>query len=570
MKKFLCGFLAFFILFSTVGARYTYTYGAHTTQRFDLELITDQRNPYTGYGFDFNSDVVKGELLSHFGYEGNLVTPMQITTQVRLSRGSRQRDNKYTRYHVSIGNADDPVVININGYRSPEVTLSVDDIKNYLACPDDCTFENEEYSYDVVFRVDVPDDMVKVADLPGADGMTIEDWAYLIHVTDVWSGDDIGNYGDSFANTQDVQLKEHDRGAAHDAVEGAAEALHEAFDFVANFMKNSIGTIATLLLEGVRIMLGDWVQMLADTVQTFSIGTADDLALVYSKDHIKVNQQLNNYVKVDDYVAGGGQSWQTIRDIDGEDYEFDEDTPIPVIPVDMYNMAIGNIDFLDVNFLVANNSNSAWMAIRNFFTAIIHILMYVAAAFLLGMLIFHGIMIVVSSYRSPTEVRMHREGVIRFIQSLGMLFGTILVMALFIYVSDFLLADNMQAGSDELPIRVNVEGAYSFSTNITGYARYMSQIKNVDLYIQKAGYTAVFVIMSWLNAVAVILLIGRMLAMMALAIWGILIAVGNVASVNFGGIQRFSYRTWIILYASFAAVQLFLAIISNIVLETLN
>lgn len=569
MKKFLCGFLAFFILFSTVGARYTYIYGAHTTQGFELEFYSISSPIMTGSPTEVTDDVLKGELLSKLGYEGDLVTPMQITTQVRLSNGSRQSDNKYTRYHVSIGNADDPVVININGYRSPEVTLSTDDIKNYLACPDSITFENEEYSYDVVLRAEPRRDIRTINN--SIDGtIVMQEYVYMLDITDVWSDADIGNYGDSFDNVQDAELEGVDRGWAYETWDGIVGAVSDAFDFVSNFMENPIGTTATLLLEALRVILGDWVQVFADMVQTISIGTADDLAIVYDKEHIRVNQELNDYAKVDDYVAGGGQDWQTIKDISGEDYEFDEETPIPVIPVDMYNMAIGNIDFLDVNFLVANNSSSAWMAIRNFFTAIIHILMYIAAAFLLGMLIYHGIMIVVSSYRSPTEVRIHREGVFRFIQSLGMLFGTILVMALFIYVSDFLLSDNMQAGSDELPIRVNVEGAYSFSTNITGYARYMSQIKNVDLYIQKAGYTATFIIMSWLNLAAVVLLIGRMLAMMALAIWGILIAVGNVASVNFGGIQRFSYRTWIILYASFAAVQLFLAIISNIVLETLN
>ncbi len=573
MKRFLCVFLVILILFSTAGTRCTYA--THTTGNLGVEVYSLLGNALSGSMKSFNNDVLKEELKSKFGYEGEIVSPMQIRTKITLSSGKDKNSaNQYTKYKVKIGNNENGVEMYRNGKSDTEFTLSTQEIKEIFACPDNITFENKEYTYDVILRATTPKSLTIKSTSVDTSGATLVESAYILSVTDIWSGADMNNLGDAFDNQQEVNVGEVEPGDGGIA-QGVSQGISGSFDFISNFMHNPLGTIATLFLDLLRVALGEWVQILANMVQTISIGTADDLELVYDREDIEKNQELNNYVNVTDYEEDGGKDWQIIKNISGAEYGFDSDTKIPVIPADVYNMAIGNIDLLDVNFLVVNRNNhpqgSPWLAIRNFFTALIHIAIYIAAGFLIGTLIFHGIMIVISSYRTPEEVRRHREGIVRFIQSLGMLFGTILIMAVFIYVSDFLLSDNMQADSNELPIRVNVEGAYSFSTNITGYVRYRAQIENVDLSVRKAGWTAAFIIFSWLNLVAVIVLIIRMIAMMILAVVGIVISIENVVSVNFeGNIPRLGYRGWIELYAVFAAVQLVLAIISNIILETLN
>ena len=72
--------------------------------------------------------------------------------------------------------------------------------------------------------------------------------------------------------------------------------------------------------------------------------------------------------------------------------------------VDLYNVAVGHIDFLDVNFLTGNKDHdegSPWMILRNFAAGLIHISIYIASAILLVMLIIYGIQIVGHSFDNP-------------------------------------------------------------------------------------------------------------------------------------------------------------------------
>lgn len=68
---------------------------------------------------------------------------------------------------------------------------------------------------------------------------------------------------------------------------------------------------------------------------------------------------------------------------DDDDKRFAEDTKIPVMTGDLYNVAVGHIDFLDVNFLTGNKDHdegSPWMILRNFAAGLIHISIYIASA----------------------------------------------------------------------------------------------------------------------------------------------------------------------------------------------
>ena len=73
--------------------------------------------------------------------------------------------------------------------------------------------------------------------------------------------------------------------------------------------------------------------------------------------------------------------------------DFSKDTKIPVVVGDLYNVAVGHIDFLDVDFLTGMNATrnnkavhkegSAWAVIRGFAASVIHITLYVASAILI-------------------------------------------------------------------------------------------------------------------------------------------------------------------------------------------
>ncbi len=361
-----------------------------------------------------------------------------------------------------------------------------------------------------------------------------------------------------------------------DVAEGAVETVSNTADFISDFTSNPIGTLVTAILDVFKTILGYWVQVIADMVQTLSMGTTSDFSLTYSYDELKAeddNGPRNMYTNVKKYKEGGGKKWQKVIDIKKESgYDFSSDTPIPVTPVDLYNMAIGNIDFLDVNFLEVNNNNHAegsiWLNLRNFISVIIHIVIYIVSGILLATLIWHGINLVKKSFGLPEKQKEHRDGLKRFFIALGILIGTIVIMALLINMSDILLADLQGKDTNELPIRVNVESAeYSFSTNITGYALYMSQIDNVDMFTVKAVWVVVFIAFAWLNLATVILLIARMIVMMLLAIVGVGLAA--IYALDIGKSPKEKYKQWLELYASLALVQVFLAIASKIILENL-
>ena len=120
----------------------------------------------------------------------------------------------------------------------------------------------------------------------------------------------------------------------------------------------------------------------------------------------------------------------------------------------------------------------------------------------------------------------------------------------------------------ELPIRVVLKDSaniYSFSTNITGYARYMSENQNTDLIIQKLKYTIIYIVFVWLNIMAVIIMLIRMIAIIILSILGPMIAVAYAMKKQ--GILNLTYKTWTIHYALWSSIQLIFAIACRIILE---
>jgi hypothetical protein len=262
----------------------------------------------------------------------------------------------------------------------------------------------------------------------------------------------------------------------------------------------------------------------------------------------------------------------------GGDTNLSNDAPeIPVIPTDIYSLAKGNIAILDINFLNGQSDkdedelgDKIWLTIRNFISAIIRAVYYIVAALLLTSLIWHGINIVKGSL-TPKAAQEHREGLNRFVKSLLMLVGTILIMALSIFASQMFLEDISDSDSEELPIRVcvtNYDGngtTLSFSTNFTGYLRFMSETEDVTNCFQKGAYTLSYIVVAIFNSVAAFGMFLRMLVMMCLAIVGAVV-VGRYALTNNEKAMT-DYRIWAKVFITLALVQVVLAIIVRVLFE---
>ena len=320
--------------------------------------------------------------------------------------------------------------------------------------------------------------------------------------------------------------------------------------------------------------LADGIQMLANLIQTVPEGTVGPIT--YSYDDLYKDGVRNTYTQVKKSTSSGtGKYVITInKNKDGKEFEYDDGSyaEIPVIQADLYNMAIGNINAIDINFLVPNSSHkekSAWRTLRNFATTIIRIVIFLAAASLITSLIWNGLHLVGGSL-TPESRRNYMEGLQKFATSLLMLVGTVIIMAIGIYASQMFfdkvkIEEEGKAG--ELPIRVNVEETgYSFSTNATGYVRYIAGIENVDLYDKRMLYTLAYFFLALINLAAIGLMLVRMVVMLVLSIMGPIIAALHVW--NQEGRVKVTYRDWVNWYLSWASIQVIFAVTYRLILES--
>ena len=279
---------------------------------------------------------------------------------------------------------------------------------------------------------------------------------------------------------------------------------------------------------------------------------------------------LNKYTQVGNYDKGKGEDWQKVIDIekeDDDDKRFAEDTKIPVMTGDLYNVAVGHIDFLDVNFLTGNKDHdegSPWMILRNFAAGLIHISIYIASAILLVMLIIYGIQIVGHSFDNPEGEAEAKTRLEQFTTSIAMLIGSVVIMGLCIFGSDTFFKSLENRENAELPIRVNVETAgYSFSTTAAGYARYMAGIEDVDEWVEKGLYTLGFIVLAWVNLAVIIFMIVRMFALWILSMIGPIAAALHILNIE----GMMSFRRWAGLYISLSLIQVLLSMIYTLILN---
>lgn len=372
-----------------------------------------------------------------------------------------------------------------------------------------------------------------------------------------------------------------------DAIDSAKKVLDSISGLSEDFGKNIAGTLINLISNFLRTVFGDVPQILANMIQNIPDGR-NVLKISYSyNDLIKEEEkyiELNKYTKVSEGEVNSSKKDLTISNYNEERKEnrgFSKKTKIPVIPAEMYNMAAGNIDMMDVNIFDVNkevhgskgDKLSPWYMIRNIGRFLIRISIYVVTAFLLTILILNGIKLTSKTLTPDAKVKCKNE-LEHFAVSLVMLVGTVLIMTLIIYSNEMIMEIvglKIEDGNRlEQPIRVTVidetkQPIYSFSTSLTGYLRYMTENKNVNLYGEKAFYTLLYIVFAICNLLATIYMLFRMFIMILLGIVGPVIvgfyAIGKQEKAPL------KFNSWVILYALLAMVQPVIAIIYGIILK---
>ncbi len=342
------------------------------------------------------------------------------------------------------------------------------------------------------------------------------------------------------------------------------DVADEKKNWLKAFFKHPGETITTLVMIPIGY-LGDIFQYAANLVQTIPDGTWKKHSIVFSYKYLndsKKGGKLNEYTKVKEYKKE--KSKDAIEVVN--DKEFTKKTKIPVIPVDITTMATGNIDAFDVNFF--ENKKSKQSFIKGLAKATIRAVIYITSAALIITLIWHGIKIATKSLDNPKEMASHKKGLEKFTKALGLMIGSIVIMALFIYGTEaiyniFTKGNNTK----EFPIRLKVEKAgYSFSTNITGYMRYLSLSINEMHCVRKTTYTCTYLILSLINLAMVAIMTLRTLMMWYLSVLGPILALLYVFNIK----GPMTYEEWIKQYAKCSAVQIVLSIVCILILNSLN
>lgn len=423
---------------------------------------------------------------------------------------------------------------------------------------------------------------------------------YYIWLKALYSGADLNKID---------EVETSDKTKSNVAANVASAITNGVADWVKEFCEHPGGKIIETIMDPLGSVLGDGAQWLANLIQSIPDDTYRDTLVLYTyKDLATDNEDGTDNTGISEdststqnlssydhsYGVGNRDKYTKIgedkerkaivkeinvkkdKDKNGED-DFSTDTKIPLIIGDLYGIAADHVDFLDVNFLSGSKTKKAdgkglrhakksiWNNFSDFSGAIIRISIYLASAILLMSLIWYGINIVRHTFDNPRGRADAITGLTRLRNALGILIGTILFMAICIFGSKAFCNGIVGEKSYELPIRVNVEDTYSFSTTPTGYIRYMSLTTDLEEGIQKLIYTLIYIALAIVNLLAILFMIIRMFVLWGLSIIGPIISVFYV----FGRRWPMNFRTWASLYGIFSMIQAAITIIYTLILNVI-
>ena len=342
----------------------------------------------------------------------------------------------------------------------------------------------------------------------------------------------------------------------------------------------NIGGHIKIKILDVILMIFDALQSAVNSIQTGSYNTnkLETWDVVMEITDITANQYKNQYVNYTEGKENLGTKEQKSMPVNEKNDGLREITTLPVIPVEFYTMAKGQIDIFDVNFLNGQNNTelhpetSKWLVIRNFVSVVMHMVIYIGAVALIIALIIHGVVIVSSTF-TPVEKAKNIGDLNQTTKAVAMLVGAVLIMGICIFFSNSIFSSMKLSNDNELPIRVNVsegkvegeENKYSFSTNLIGYYRFMAQINVPRFSDDKSFYVVIYIVLVLINTLAVLVMFCRLVILAFLSIIGPIIAIA--IAFNKKNIFGLTYQRWVINYVAASSIQLIMAIIYKIILE---
>ena len=510
--------------------------------------------------FTANSDEILKTLQEDFDYTGNDITEnMRFITTITIRKISNDS------YNVKFGKSNK----NIQNQTRKQ-------LKNKYGITDEIELKDGKTEVPAVLIVKAKREEVKQQQ---AMSQQVTALKYTIVLDEIYTGND-KRKGEERAFDEGASLS-YDH-VADNWFNSLKDFIDGVVDFASEFKENPGQAIARVILNFFKAIF-DSVQRIINNFQTITDGSGIsflDTKLRYSFEELKAEKVSdsdlgpnNKYTRVKKVDEGDEttyeKKWQTLITVDPEEHEFTKDkTAIPVIPIDIYNMAVGNVDIFSVDFLsTSGNSNSIWNFFRSVFSALTHLTIYVTAALLLTTLIYHGIHLVWFSINTtPTNRKEHQDGLQRFATALIMLIGVVVIMALAINASKIFLQpinDATGGTTDELSIRVHVTDTYEFSTNITGFARYMAQSTDFDTM---ANYTIIYIVLVIINVFTALMMLCRMFIMLFLGILGPIVVAAYALHKENSFPMNFS--KWTTNYVKLALIQVFLAAVCNIIIES--
>lgn len=262
--------------------------------------------------------------------------------------------------------------------------------------------------------------------------------------------------------------------------------------------------------------LGDVNQIAIDSAGTnLTIKSASKLT--YKQDDIKNIKDINKEIKVKSSSKNVINS-KTVRDVDIPSYIenkqgnketiFTDETEIPYIPIDFYSASINKIELLDINFFDNNSTNSSkvWNFLNTLVKGASRIVIYLSSVGILVMIIIRGILLVTSTFRDNPETARRSKSVIdSCVKSILIISLGYLLMSLIIYGYNEIIKIILNGNDSSYLIRVNVDGVYSFNTNLIGYIKYMSLNSNgLSSYIYTFAYWVIsFIDLVWFGFMVV-------------------------------------------------------------------
>ena len=513
------------------------------------------------------SDMLKC-LQDNFGYEGsNLTTNMKLDTTITIVEEKETGvnffgiDTRKTVYKLKIGNDNEKGVIP-KEYTKEELKdlfgVDVDNLNSVFG------YNSSTKSWPAVIIIELKMTPIpQPQTVPGVQPAT--DFGYDLYIKEVYSVTE--------ADYTAGKNKELDVGANQDT----KIEIESAIDTAANFIKDTIGNEIKKKLAEFAISALDILRYIPDVFQMIlnSLETGDVTErLTWKYDQIKNDNDKNKYANVNDSIEDKITTNALLGpyEVQGNKYEFDKDTEIPVIPVDIYTYAIGKVTIFDSNFLTGQNDvdengelthNTVWLFIRNIVSVIMHITIYLSAGFLLAVLIWHGISLVMRTL-TPKERGFHVGGVKDFTVALFMLVGVVVVMGMAIFLSRSIFNGLKPQESVEMPVRLSVTGEahYSFSTNYVGYARYLTEIKNPEELGTKFMAFGEYLALVILNVAITVIMAIRMFHLIKLSIIGPIIAVGKALQKE--KILNLSFKDWTVQYTLWTSIQILIAVVYRI------